>query len=233
MSDQFPHQCDICFQPYSPFSTMRVLPVTPIIALSGTATPTHVRIPDAKISVCRYCLQSFSNLEPWTDTISSPDLSDSYDHLETPNSLEHPDSPASLADSDPPEHLDASVSPDAPNTPSPSPSQFTPKADTLRPASTPPYAHLLSLHDTLIKAHNSCHFCNFRNFCHFHISHHFDNPCKFVSFVSFSICNGISIRSPPRITQKYPLLHEHLLPMYHNTLIMDTSRQCILMLFNN
>jgi hypothetical protein len=37
MSTQHPYQCDICFQPYAPFSFMRVLPVTPIITL-----PPHV-----------------------------------------------------------------------------------------------------------------------------------------------------------------------------------------------
>jgi hypothetical protein len=83
------HQCDICFQPYSPFFIMRILPVTPIIALSGTATPIHVRTPGATISVCRYCLQAYSNLEPCIDpanTPSSPALPDASEALETTDS---------------------------------------------------------------------------------------------------------------------------------------------------
>ncbi len=67
-----PQQCDICFQPYGPFFTIRILPVTPVISLSGTATPIHVRIPGARKIICHHCRQSYSNIEPWTEPEISP-----------------------------------------------------------------------------------------------------------------------------------------------------------------
>jgi hypothetical protein len=106
MQYQQPYQCDICFQAYSPFSIMRVLPVTPITTLSGTATPIHVRTAGAKISVCRYCCQAYSNLEPCIDSDSSLAIPGSSDPLEAPHSpyipdsLETPDAP-SLSPSQP------------------------------------------------------------------------------------------------------------------------------------
>ena len=65
-------QCDICFQPYSPFYTIRILPVTPVISLSGTATPIHARIPGARKIICHHCHQSYSNIEPWTEPEMPP-----------------------------------------------------------------------------------------------------------------------------------------------------------------
>jgi hypothetical protein len=90
MQSQPSYQCDICFQPYAPFTMMRVLPVTPIITLSGTATPMHVRIPGAILSVCRYCRASFSNLEPYTDPVAANDTPEAPD---VPDNLVHPASP--------------------------------------------------------------------------------------------------------------------------------------------
>jgi hypothetical protein len=72
MANNQPQQCDICFQSYGTFSTVCILPVTPIISLSGTATPIHVRIPDTRKIICHHCRQSYSNLEPWTEPETSP-----------------------------------------------------------------------------------------------------------------------------------------------------------------
>jgi hypothetical protein len=130
MQYQHPYQCDICFQPYSPFTTMRVLPVTPIITLSGTATPIHVRTPGAKISVCLHCLQSYSNLEPWTDLADLPDPPESFAMPDSPAPSESLDVPESLTI---PGSLDPPGSPESLNTPDPpslSPSPPVHEADT-------------------------------------------------------------------------------------------------------
>jgi hypothetical protein len=67
LNNQQPQKCDICFQPVGPFYTVRILPATPIITLSGTATPIHARIPGTQKIVCHTCRHSYSNIEPWTE----------------------------------------------------------------------------------------------------------------------------------------------------------------------
>ena len=194
MFSHLSHQCDICFQPSSPFSIMRILPVTPIIALSGTATPTHVRTPGATISVCRHCLQAYSNLEPCTDPASSPALPDASASLETPNlsnSQELPASSASLQTSNALEIPDSPASLDTPD----APSQPISESGTHLAVSEPLSPNFLSLHDTVIKHRIPVSFASF------------------VRMISFSISHEIRIRSPPLIIQHYPLLQKHLLPV--------------------
>lgn len=77
-----PQQCDICFQSLGPFSIVRILPVTPVVSLSGTATPIHARTPDAKKCICHHCRQSYSNIEPWTKSDETPLLSPELEEKE-------------------------------------------------------------------------------------------------------------------------------------------------------
>jgi hypothetical protein len=186
-----PNQCDICFQPYGPFSTMRVLPVTPIITLSGTATPTHVRTPGEKISICRYCLQCYSNLEPWTDP------ADSADTLDIPNVLAIPDS---LATSGTPDSLEApgflaiadtSDSPEILDTPSHSPSLPVHEPDP-RLSNAQPFP-------TLSSPEGLCHLFPSHAPGECPVSCASLSVCKFASFTSFPLCQRTRPRSPPPI----------------------------------
>ncbi len=90
-----PQQCDICFQSFGPFSIVRILPVTPVITLSGTATPIHARTPGAKKCICHHCRQSYSNIEPWTESDETPLLSPELEEKE-PGEVEPLASPTPL-----------------------------------------------------------------------------------------------------------------------------------------
>jgi hypothetical protein len=114
MQNQQPHQCDICFQSYGPFSFVRILPVTPIITLSGTATPIHVRTPGARISICHYCRQSYSNIEPCNE---SPDPDEPAESDEIIDILEASETSETPVTPDRPEASEYLNTPEAPSLP--------------------------------------------------------------------------------------------------------------------
>src|SRR6476660_10241416 len=82
MLNNQPQQCDFCFQSFGPFFDVRILPITPVISLSGAATPIHARIPGTRKSICHGCRLAYWNIEPWTEPealLSTPSSQPAYE----------------------------------------------------------------------------------------------------------------------------------------------------------
>src|SRR6266700_3564750 len=95
MSNNQPMQCNFCFYSFGPFYEVRILPITAIASLSGTATPPHASIPGTKQIVCHHCRYSHYNIEPWTEPDDAPSLT-LEEPTYQPSAEEPPDTSACL-----------------------------------------------------------------------------------------------------------------------------------------